>query len=69
MTAVPPGDITAAAVALHDADCPDRTCSGSALGHYYRLAQDALEAAAPRDGYGQGRDDEADGLPLRKDPL
>ncbi len=76
MTAVPPGAITAAAVAIHDADCPDRTCSGSALGHCYRLAQSALEAAAPliaaaawRDGYGQGRDDEADGLPLRKDPL
>ena len=40
-----------------------------------KIALAVLEAAAPliaaaawRDGYGQGRDDEADGLPLRKDP-
>ena len=39
--------LTAAAVAIHDADCPDRTCSGSALGHCYKLARAALGAAAP----------------------
>jgi len=44
---VPPEAITAAAVAIHDADCPDRTCSGSALGHCYKLASVALEAAVP----------------------
>jgi hypothetical protein len=39
--------LTAAAVAIHDADCPDTTCSGSALGHCYRLARAALAAAEP----------------------
>lgn len=38
--------ITLAAVAIHDVDCPDTSCSGVALGHCYRLARAALEAAA-----------------------
>ena len=47
MTDIPPDARTAAAVAIHDADCPDRTCSGSALGHCYKLADAALAAAGP----------------------
>ena len=47
MTALPPEAVTAAAVAIHDADCPDTKCSGSALGHAHGLAQVALAAAAP----------------------
>lgn len=39
--------LTAAAVAIHDADCPDTHCSGAALGHCYKLARAALEGAAP----------------------
>ena len=35
------------AIALHDAECPDRHCNGPALGAYYRQADIALEAAAP----------------------
>lgn len=42
-----PETLTAAAVAIHDADCPDTHCSGAALGHAYRLAEAALAAAAP----------------------
>lgn len=38
---------TAAAVAIHDTDCPDRTRNGSAVGHCYRLAAVALESALP----------------------
>jgi hypothetical protein len=44
---IPPEALTLAAVAIHDAECPDRTCSGPALGHCYRLARVALEAASP----------------------
>ena len=44
---VPPQAITAAAVAIHDVDCRDDRCSGSALGHCYKLARAALGAAAP----------------------
>jgi hypothetical protein len=44
---IPEEAVTAAAVAIHDADCPDTDCSGSALGHSYRLARAALNAAAP----------------------
>ena len=44
---IPEEWLTAAAVAIHDADCPDRTCSGSALGQSYKLARAALEAAVP----------------------
>ena len=49
MTVTPEADaaLTAAAVAIHDADCPDTHCSGAALGNAYRLARVALEAAAP----------------------
>jgi hypothetical protein len=46
MTAVQPEALTAAAIAIHDASCPDQTCGGAALGHCYRLAGVALEAAA-----------------------
>ena len=35
------------AVALHDAECPDRKCSGPALRAYYRQADIALGAARP----------------------
>ena len=47
MTVTPEADaaLTAAAVAIHDADCPDTHCSGAALGNAYRLARVALEAA------------------------
>jgi hypothetical protein len=38
--------VTLAAVALHDAECPDRTCGGAALGVYYWAARITLEAAA-----------------------
>jgi hypothetical protein len=44
---IPEDARTAAAVAIHDVDCPDRHCSGSALGHAYRLADAALGKAAP----------------------
>ena len=47
MTVPPEAAVTAAAVAIHDADCPDTKCSGAALGHATRLARVALEAAAP----------------------
>lgn len=49
MTVTPEADaaLTAAAVAIHDADCPDTHCSGAALGNAYRLARVALEAAEP----------------------
>jgi len=47
MSEIPQAAIDAAAVAIHDADCPDTRCSGSALGHAHRLARLALEAAAP----------------------
>lgn len=49
MTPVPPVPelaVTLAAVALHDAECPDRHCSGPALGAFYRQARIALEAAS-----------------------
>lgn len=38
--------VTLAAVALHDAECSDRHCSGPALGSYYKQARIALGAAA-----------------------
>ena len=41
-----PEALTLAAIAIHDADCRDRNCSGAALGHCYKLARGALEAAA-----------------------
>lgn len=44
---LPERAVTLAAVALHDAECPDRTCSDAALGAYYRQARIALEAAYP----------------------
>jgi hypothetical protein len=44
---IPEAALTAAAVAIHDADCPDTHCSGPALGHCYRLAEAALGAAGP----------------------
>jgi hypothetical protein len=43
----PAESLTAAAVAIHDVDCPDRTCSGPVLGHCYKLAEAALNAATP----------------------
>lgn len=46
MTDVPAEAVTLAAVAIHDVDCPDTHCGGSALGHCYRLAEAALTAAA-----------------------
>jgi hypothetical protein len=47
MADTPDEVLTAAAVAIHDVDCPDTHCSGSALGHCYRLAEAALNAATP----------------------
>jgi hypothetical protein len=44
---IPREILTAAAVAIHDTGCPDRTCSDAPLGHCYKLARAALEAAAP----------------------
>lgn len=38
--------LTLAAVALHDAECSDRHCSGPALGAFYEQARIALGAAA-----------------------
>lgn len=42
---VPEEAVTAAMVAIHDVECGDRTCNGSALGHYRTLALAALGAA------------------------
>ncbi len=44
---IPPEAVDLATVAVHDVDCPDRDCNGSALGHACKLACAALEAAAP----------------------
>lgn len=44
---IPEASITAATVAVHDVDCPDRKCRGPALGYSRKLALAALEAAAP----------------------
>jgi hypothetical protein len=35
------------AIAMHDAECADRHCSGTALGAYYGMADVALFVAAP----------------------
>jgi hypothetical protein len=47
VTEIPQAAVDAAAVAIHDADCADQSCSGSALGHAHRLARLALQAAVP----------------------
>jgi hypothetical protein len=47
MTDVPEAILMRGAVAIHDADCGDQTCSGSALGHCYKLAAAALTAVVP----------------------
>jgi hypothetical protein len=52
--------------AIHDADI-----SGGIHGRYQRMIAAVwplIAAAAWRDGYAQGRDDEASGLPLRDAP-
>lgn len=43
---VPEKAVTLAAVALHDDECPDRHCSGSALSLFYGRARVALSAGA-----------------------
>jgi hypothetical protein len=43
----PRAALDAAAVALHDADCPDRHCEPVAMGAYYASAQRVLDAAGP----------------------
>ena len=47
MSDIPEEVRTAAAVAIHDVDCPDTRCGDAALGHAYRLADAALAAAWP----------------------
>jgi len=44
--AVPPEAIQLAAVALHDLECPDRSCEPQVFAHCFRQASAALNAAA-----------------------
>ncbi len=73
--AIPPGAVDAALRSLHDTGCK---CGGEyhdppasdleRLNAALEAAAPHIEAAAWRDGYGQGRDDEAQNLPLREAP-
>jgi hypothetical protein len=44
---VPAGAVQAAAVALHDLECPDRSCEPQVFAHCFQQARAALEAAWP----------------------
>lgn len=70
---VPQTAIEAGSLAIHEAECSDDTCITNGHAGYQSdfnddMARAVLEGAAPHiaaDAYGQGRDDEAAGEPLR----